>query len=601
MTRKSRKLSRRRALAKRTAPAAEPVAARPSTPKGGAPSKGVPGKGRFARFLHLSDRQLVLLCLCAISGLAFFVRSLHLLDSGHYFIISADSHVFHWMADLVMGNQAIPNVFPTGLAYPLAYIATAVGFVFRLSDQDALTFASKFLPPFLSVLTIIVIYLAVSRMYNRRMGLAAGLAWAVLPHAYFIQGAGYLDRDGLSILLITLGVFAFFMSKNWHLSVRRRDVGWVFGALLVVGLELMLYLEWSWVGSGLLLTIIGAFFASELVLKFAEYQEPFSTTGYQPFWKRLLGRVKGAVSQSRWRPFAVIFSLNVLVACLNRAATSRTFDFIDALLSPGGGEIAEMGGLGFSDLVLFQLFLLLIPIGLLLAFIRHREADVLFVSWFLVMFILSLFARRLILYAAPAAAVVGGMVVANLFDLRYTRGLERAIQTGVAAVIVAILIVLSAFAYYQGSESRVAANNDWYDGLTWIRDNTPEDAVVMSWWDYGYWILDVAERKPVVDGGMYGHVEGKDDDVGLAYCTGDALEAVQVMNKHEADYLVFSNVEREILSTIASHGLAAGENLQDSLYWRSLSGSFQCEGGLERVYPGPEVQNPDLVILRIVQ
>ena len=36
-------------------------------------------------------------------------------------------------------------------------------------------------------------------------------------------------------------------------------------------------------------------------------------------------------------------------------------------------------------------------------------------------------------------------------------------------------------------------------GLDWIRENTPEDAVVFCWWDWGHMIRAYAEREPVVD------------------------------------------------------------------------------------------------------
>ncbi len=36
-------------------------------------------------------------------------------------------------------------------------------------------------------------------------------------------------------------------------------------------------------------------------------------------------------------------------------------------------------------------------------------------------------------------------------------------------------------------------------GMEWLKENTPEDAVIMSWWDYGHAIRAYAEREPVVD------------------------------------------------------------------------------------------------------
>ncbi|MFQ5573580.1 MAG: STT3 domain-containing protein, partial [Nitrosopumilaceae archaeon] len=43
------------------------------------------------------------------------------------------------------------------------------------------------------------------------------------------------------------------------------------------------------------------------------------------------------------------------------------------------------------------------------------------------------------------------------------------------------------------------ATNDWLDALEWIKINTPKDAVIASWWDYGYWISTMAERKSLAD------------------------------------------------------------------------------------------------------
>lgn len=40
----------------------------------------------------------------------------------------------------------------------------------------------------------------------------------------------------------------------------------------------------------------------------------------------------------------------------------------------------------------------------------------------------------------------------------------------------------------------------WINMLNWIRNNTEEDAVIVAWWDYGYWISVIGERASVADG-----------------------------------------------------------------------------------------------------
>ena len=50
-----------------------------------------------------------------------------------------------------------------------------------------------------------------------------------------------------------------------------------------------------------------------------------------------------------------------------------------------------------------------------------------------------------------------------------------------------------------GSHYSNFASDDWKDATLWIKQNTPEDAVIASWWDYGYWITTLGERTTLVD------------------------------------------------------------------------------------------------------
>jgi dolichyl-diphosphooligosaccharide--protein glycosyltransferase len=41
--------------------------------------------------------------------------------------------------------------------------------------------------------------------------------------------------------------------------------------------------------------------------------------------------------------------------------------------------------------------------------------------------------------------------------------------------------------------------DDWIETLDWISENTPEDSVITSWWDYGYWITTLGNRTSIAD------------------------------------------------------------------------------------------------------
>ncbi len=41
--------------------------------------------------------------------------------------------------------------------------------------------------------------------------------------------------------------------------------------------------------------------------------------------------------------------------------------------------------------------------------------------------------------------------------------------------------------------------SDWFQALNWINTNTPTNSVIISWWDYGYWVNVMGNRTVVAD------------------------------------------------------------------------------------------------------
>ena len=72
---------------------------------------------------------------------------------------------------------------------------------------------------------------------------------------------------------------------------------------------------------------------------------------------------------------------------------------------------------------------------------------------------------------------------------------------------------------------------DWFDALNWIRYNLPADAVVASWWDYGYWITTIADRRSLVDNATFNTTQI--EQVGLMFMSNEdgALEVIDRFNK----------------------------------------------------------------------
>ena len=50
-----------------------------------------------------------------------------------------------------------------------------------------------------------------------------------------------------------------------------------------------------------------------------------------------------------------------------------------------------------------------------------------------------------------------------------------------------------------GSSFTNFASDDWKEATLWLKQNTSEDAIIASWWDYGYWITTLSDRTTLVD------------------------------------------------------------------------------------------------------
>ena len=88
---------------------------------------------------------------------------------------------------------------------------------------------------------------------------------------------------------------------------------------------------------------------------------------------------------------------------------------------------------------------------------------------------------------------------------------SRAIVIGVAVFLLVFFVQhctwVTSYAYSSPSVVLASSNpdgsqriiDDFREAYYWLRQNTKEDAVVMSWWDYGYQIAGMADRPTLVD------------------------------------------------------------------------------------------------------
>jgi len=538
------------------------------------------------------------LAVVGVVVLAFGIRCLRLADPNHYYLYSPDSYFWHWLAQRVMagqgpppGSSAVNYTLHSGLAYPLAYIARAASWVFNLSSAESLALVAKFLPPTLAVITLIVMYVGISRIWGRAVALFSALAWALMFLPVFITVGGYTDRDGLSASLLLTGALIFYFLKSYHAYVGKIDVGWLLAGFGVLAVEGLLYLEWGVAGAGLLIAVILVY----AVLRYlGGYVALLDTEA------NAMRRIRTAWRRLEWPALGLIACVNIAAIGLFHPDFIFYFrDFWGIVRSagkPAAGGTAEELGLTFTDIVAFQFFLIPIVLGLYSSWKSKNDASILFSGWFVVFGIMSLFAWRFLLYAIPAICVIAGLGLHYLWEWRRRGDFPLTRTLGVAV----LLILLLAFSFLgvrsMNAEAWTTPDQYWQGALAYLRESTPADAVVMSEWSPGYWILDLGQRLPFVDNGYYGADATRLRDVALAYLATDPSDAAKIMAKDGVDYLIFSRDDLDVAGPIM--GWAGIEKRQsfptNSLVVQSLTGEFASGGGLEVAY-----QNREVVILQL--
>jgi len=52
---------------------------------------------------------------------------------------------------------------------------------------------------------------------------------------------------------------------------------------------------------------------------------------------------------------------------------------------------------------------------------------------------------------------------------------------------------------FTGASFFEVGNHAWIDATEWLKENTPPDSIIFSWWDWGYYIQTLGERTTLVD------------------------------------------------------------------------------------------------------
>jgi len=148
----------------------------------------------------------------------------------------------------------------------------------------------------------------------------------------------------------------------------------------------------------------------------------------------------------------------------------------------------------------FIIFLIPVALGLLIyQSTKHGEPlSILLLAWSLLMLAAMLAYRRYAYYFAINASLLTGCFVWYVWQRLKEKSTVFAIL--ITALLLIVMIAPNAErAVAMGKRDYLMLSDAWCETLDWVEGNTPKESIILSWWDYGYWITRIAQRKAYVN------------------------------------------------------------------------------------------------------
>ena len=271
-----------------------------------------------------------------------------------------------------------------------------------------------------------------------------------------------------------------------------------------------------------------------------------------------------------------------------------------------GKTVAYYRPTGFQEFKdALGLLLFVIPAGMAVALRdlrRSRNFNLVFMLFFLILAVVAYrWMIRLSFFFAFILPLFLGWMYASYLRKQLPR--ERTepqarLGTIAAFTLLAFLLAPNLTGSLQTLEAQKYADQGvapWKLAGDWLRENTPEDALLVHWWDYGYYLQTYAVRRTIVDGGnvgprVPGGSEHRNIDVAKAfiYPEEEFYRYIQPYNPENLSVYVLVSVEEVPKSgAITFH---AGVTKQLVELWRKYG--LISEAEYRRIMENREYEKP---------
>ncbi len=455
-----------------------------------------------------------------------------------------------------------------------------------------------YFPAFMGGASVLAIYLLGKETLDRRCGLMAAFFLAFNPGFMQRTMAGFFDNETIGVFatLMTLyffvktlrtgkildsflgGLFLGYLSLSWGgysfvylilplvcgilVLLKKYDSNVLVAYAGVEGLGLLIFsynFTFNYANFFNSLELFGIFLFTILLIIF--HLIHINKVDYPRFYNGLLDVLKWALI-----PLVVVGGIIIWVApdLIPFGFGGRITSILSPMLRDGlnlASSVAEHMPSSWSVFYYNTLIpLMLLPLGLFFMFKRGNSADFLLITFMILLFYFTGSMIRIILLFAPAACLVGAYGLVSVLKIfgsffgeqrtgisrKRKRQVKRMVgksEIGMVYFIVGIMcftqvIHASNMATVQLSQSQISPGDlhDWEETLTWMKTNLPGTSVVVSWWDYGYWITPIGNMTTVNDNGTINQT--RIGMTGMALMQTNEIYSAKVFKALQADYVL---------------------------------------------------------------
>jgi len=235
--------------------------------------------------------------------------------------------------------------------------------------------------------------------------------------------------------------------------------------------------------------------------------------------------------------------------------------------------------------------------------IELKSNYIIIFAWTILMFVIARATIRVFFAVIPLFCFVVGFGTVRLFE--HAKKSKDDVLKLILWVLVFITIIALMFSIYnlstissiQVKYTGPSAGLQWQKAMSWVRDNTPSNAIFAHWWDYGYWVEYLGERATISDGG---HFEGnfRDHLIGRYVLTGKKPNlALSFMKSNNISYLLIDQSDLgkyPAYSKIGSDASDTDRLSQIPVLVSNPSQTQETNNGTIRVYQGAAPVDEDI-------